>query len=290
MPQCSECGESTSMPFSCKFCGESFCSQHRLPEKHDCEGLREYKDRSRQEGKVGYDVMQEDVDETAVPVGPVESSAGWTDRVTRYLPDSVTFTVLGIMAVVFVLQYTVKGFFGAFALEPGLALQEPWRLFTSIFMHAGLTHLLVNAIVLWSFGRQLENLLGSRRFLEVLLVAALASSVGFALSGQLFGIGPAVGISGGLYGLVTLLAVVRPEVRVLAFFVIPLRIRHAVGFFAVMDTVNFVAHAMDIMLPVIGGFASAGHLSGLLVGLVYGYRWKEQYRARRSTSLWRMAR
>ncbi|MFB6265687.1 MAG: rhomboid family intramembrane serine protease [Candidatus Nanohaloarchaea archaeon] len=289
MPECSECGETVSMPFRCKFCEESFCSKHRLPENHECEGLRDYKDEQRGEGKIGYEVMKDEKEERTETVGRErEEERAWKDRLDKFLPQSVTFTVLGVMAAVFVLEYTVPGFFQMFALAPGEVLQQPWTLFTSIFMHAGLAHLLINAIVLWSFGRHLENVLGSRRFLEVLLVSALASSVGFAISGQLFGIGPAVGISGGLYGLVTLLAVIRPEVKVLAFFVIPLEIRHAVAFFAIMDTVNVVAHSMEVMLPVIGGFASAGHLSGLLVGLIYGYRWKDRFRRRSRMSVWDM--
>jgi len=38
MAECSKCGEK-SMSFTCRYCGEKFCSKHRLPEKHDCEGL-----------------------------------------------------------------------------------------------------------------------------------------------------------------------------------------------------------------------------------------------------------
>ena len=37
---CSECGESITMPFKCKFCGELFCGEHRLPENHGCNGFR----------------------------------------------------------------------------------------------------------------------------------------------------------------------------------------------------------------------------------------------------------
>lgn len=37
---CSTCGESITLPFKCKFCGGLFCSEHRLPENHKCNGLR----------------------------------------------------------------------------------------------------------------------------------------------------------------------------------------------------------------------------------------------------------
>lgn len=38
MAECSECGKQT-MSFTCHYCGNKFCSEHRLPENHDCEGL-----------------------------------------------------------------------------------------------------------------------------------------------------------------------------------------------------------------------------------------------------------
>ena len=37
---CAICGEGTTLPFRCKFCGGLFCADHRLPENHNCSGLR----------------------------------------------------------------------------------------------------------------------------------------------------------------------------------------------------------------------------------------------------------
>ena len=36
---CYKCGQDTLMPFHCPYCGGQFCSQHRLPENHDCPGI-----------------------------------------------------------------------------------------------------------------------------------------------------------------------------------------------------------------------------------------------------------
>ncbi len=43
MARCHFCGKAESLPFTCKFCGEKFCSDHRLPENHQCPGLEEFK-------------------------------------------------------------------------------------------------------------------------------------------------------------------------------------------------------------------------------------------------------
>ena len=38
MVQCDHCGKEEYMPFRCKYCGGYFCSEHRLPEMHNCDG------------------------------------------------------------------------------------------------------------------------------------------------------------------------------------------------------------------------------------------------------------
>ncbi|MCX8193266.1 MAG: hypothetical protein N3G77_05600 [Nitrososphaeria archaeon] len=38
--KCSICGKEELLPFKCKYCGEYFCAEHRLPEKHNCLGAQ----------------------------------------------------------------------------------------------------------------------------------------------------------------------------------------------------------------------------------------------------------
>ena len=42
MVQCDYCGKEEYMPFRCKYCGGYFCSDHRLPEMHNCTGDYQY--------------------------------------------------------------------------------------------------------------------------------------------------------------------------------------------------------------------------------------------------------
>lgn len=37
--KCAVCGKEELLPFKCSYCGEYFCAEHRLPEKHSCPGL-----------------------------------------------------------------------------------------------------------------------------------------------------------------------------------------------------------------------------------------------------------
>lgn len=264
---------------------------------------------------MGYDAPKQQPKRSATPSPRQTSSAGmdlgavddWLDTVVDALPASATNTVLGTIFAAFILTYLLfdpRVAFGALALDPTKALFQPWRLVTSIFLHAGLAHLLVNSIVLFSFGSEAERMLGKKRFLTALFGAALASSIGYTLAAFVFqgipdlsqatiaaipgatpmtGFTPAVGISGGLYGLVVLLAVLRPRIQVLAFFIIPLKIRTAVTLFVAMDALNLLTHAVGLRLPIVGGFASAGHLSGAIVGYYLGKKLKDRYAQRRRT-------
>jgi len=56
---CSICGVSDGFPYTCKFCSSDFCSVHRLPENHDCEGLRKWKE-EKSESKLVYPPFQKE--------------------------------------------------------------------------------------------------------------------------------------------------------------------------------------------------------------------------------------
>ena len=46
MGQCQLCKKKVEMPFTCSYCGQTFCSEHRLPENHQCPALPKFRDRS----------------------------------------------------------------------------------------------------------------------------------------------------------------------------------------------------------------------------------------------------
>jgi len=57
---------------------------------------------------------------------------------------------------------------------------EWWRMFTCMFLHIGVLHLLFNMIALWNVGGFMERLLGSTGFLVLYLLAGLLGSVASA--------------------------------------------------------------------------------------------------------------
>ena len=79
---------------------------------------------------------------------------------------------------------------------------QPWRLVTSLFVHGGLTHLLLNMASLWLLGVLLEVRTGGGRLLAVYLASGVAGSVAtlWYHSGGINSTG-ASGAIFGLYGL-----------------------------------------------------------------------------------------
>ncbi len=76
---------------------------------------------------------------------------------------------------------------------------EPWRLVTSMFLHAGWLHLAVNLYTLFVLGRFVEQLFGSRRFWVLYLVAGVIGSAASAYLGGDQRL--SVGASGAIFGL-----------------------------------------------------------------------------------------
>ncbi|WP_354004687.1 rhomboid family intramembrane serine protease [Ruania suaedae] len=118
-------------------------------------------------------------------------------------------TLIGLCVLAFLASYLVPGLRSDFWLVPAFASEEPWRLITSAFLHAGWLHLLFNMYALWIVGPFLEQMLGRWRFAALYLVSALGGSVAVVLltSPENAGI-PTVGASGAVFGLFAAIAVV----------------------------------------------------------------------------------
>ena len=51
MVKCDHCGKDEALPFSCSYCGGSFCSDHRLPPSHNCINLEKWHKRATASGR-----------------------------------------------------------------------------------------------------------------------------------------------------------------------------------------------------------------------------------------------
>jgi membrane associated rhomboid family serine protease len=87
-----------------------------------------------------------------------------------------------------------KGYLRVYEVANG----EWWRLVTNAFLHGSPIHLIFNMLMLWWFGRLLEGLLGTARFLAVYFIAVLAGSAGALL---LAPTSATIGASGAVFGI-----------------------------------------------------------------------------------------
>ena len=97
----------------------------------------------------------------------------------------------------------LQSLFYSFYLEPQfieIKQGQLWRLITPMFIHFGLLHLLMNAVMLWIFGRMMEIIHGPVSYLSIIIIIAIISNTAqYLVTGPLFG-----GLSGVLYGLLGL--------------------------------------------------------------------------------------
>lgn len=165
-----------------------------------------------------------------------------------------------------------------------LAAGHVWVLITAVFSHNLLIHLLINMIVLLSFGAPLERAMGPTRFLVFFLVAGMVGSFAHAAASA-FLIGkpgqPALGASSAIAGVLLLFSLAFPKAKVLLFFIIPLPAIVAALAFVAIDLWGLIAQIEGDGLPIGHG----AHLGGALVGTVYFLMRGRELREQASRSL-----
>ena len=143
-----------------------------------------------------------------------------------------------------------------------------WQLVTYQFMHAGWLHIFLNSWVIYFFGRELEDVLGGKKFLALMFSSGIVGGVFQVLVAavwpQYFG-GSVVGASACGFGLVAAFAMMFPEreLTLLLLFVIPvtLRARTLLIGSAVIALAGF--SFPKIIMPHV---AHAAHLGGMAMG------------------------
>jgi len=176
--------------------------------------------------------------------------------------------------VVFALQEINRAYID-FPMERYLALSHGglrhgylWQLITFQFLHDGLWHLAGNLIGIYFFGRFVEDRLGRTRFLQVYFLSGACGGLLQALLGwpfpHHFGMW-VVGASAGVFGLITVFALLDPEGVILLFFFLPMRAKY----FAVIAAAITLFY---VLVPAETHIAHAAHLGGMLTGLAF-VRW-----------------
>jgi membrane associated rhomboid family serine protease len=168
------------------------------------------------EAPVGYQCV--DCIAQAARSRPRVKTTSWPGQAS---PPVVVPGLIAINIVIFGITVAQAGSLGQnadarlfqqWALQPrAVANGAWWQLLTAGFLHIGPVHLVLNMIALWVIGRDLEQVLGSLRFLTIYLVSLLGGSLAVLLLENPFS--QTAGASGAVFGLMGGLVVVLLRTR-----------------------------------------------------------------------------
>jgi membrane associated rhomboid family serine protease len=149
----------------------------------------------------------------------------------------------------------------------------PWQLVTYGFLHGGTMHLIFNMFMLWMFGRELELIMGSRRFLTYYMTCVIGAGViqliVTALQGSPY---PVVGASGGVFGLLLAFGMTFPNRMIMLLFPpIPMKAKYMVVLFGILELYLGLSGSAP-------GIANFAHLGGMLFGYLLLRHWSKARR------------
>ncbi len=149
----------------------------------------------------------------------------------------------------------------------GMASGMFWQVVTYSFLHGGFWHLLGNMLGLYFFGTEIEQRLGSQRFLLLYLGCGALGGLGWLLLSAGAG-AVCIGASASVFGVLGTFAALYPrrQITLLVFFVLPVTLS--------ARTLILIAGVVSLLLlrTDAGGIAHAAHLAGGAAGYLYGLR------------------
>jgi membrane associated rhomboid family serine protease len=180
-----------------------------------------------------------------------------------------------------------------FGLVPSAAVfgLRIWQPVTYLFLHADIWHILINMLMLWMFGRNLEEVWGKKRFLNYFFICGIGAGLITLVVkyiplfwGNRPSDIPTIGASGAIFGVLIANAILFPDRQIWIFplpIMIPMR-----PFVLVMCAIEFFS-TLGASRDNVAHFC---HLGGMLVGWLYLRRGSFLFRVRNEMSDWRYQR
>ena len=210
-----------------------------------------------------------------------------------YRPQLFTDAIKILVSVnfgIYILQ-SVSGkedvFFRLFGLVPSTFISDLmlWQPFTYMFFHApfyssvGISHILLNMLGLWVFGRELEQAWGKTKFLRYYFITGIGSGL-ITYFFQMGSDNPVIGASGAVYGILLAYGISYPNRMLYIWGLIPVRsmwlviIMGSIAFFGLLGNADGISHVT--------------HISGMLIGYVLlkkKWRWRDIWFAIRKKTI-----
>jgi membrane associated rhomboid family serine protease len=197
---------------------------------------------------------------------PLGTSVG----VQRFPLVTVCLVLLNIL--VYVLQATsgdTQSVFMTFGLVPARIAEgkNVWGMFTHMFLHGGILHLLGNMFFMWIFARAVEDTFGRWKFMGTYLLLGLIAGLVFFLF-HLGGKIPAVGASGAISGIMGAFLVLYPSSTIPTFVI--QTVLHVPTWLYLGVWIGFQLLAFLIVSSggACSGVALSAHIGGFFAGVI----------------------
>ena len=205
------------------------------------------------------------------------------DEIRAHHFPFVNYSLIALNIIVFILELmagpNLETALSEIALIPanvtaGFDLGDMKAIFTSMFLHAGLSHLLGNMLYLWIFGDNVEDRLGHFWYLVFYLAGGIVAAFAHvALNPN--SVIPTVGASGAIAAVLGAYLILFPQVKVLTFVPIGFFLRLTLlpaslllGFWFVLQLFNGL---LTLGLADMGGTAFWAHIGGFVFGVLIGW-------------------
>lgn len=146
-------------------------------------------------------------------------------------------------------------------------------IFSSMFLHANLVHLISNMWMLWIFGDNVEDCMGHGRYILFFLLCGVASVFAQGISNPQSTI-PMIGASGAISGVLGAYFLSYPHARILTlvpiiilFYIIELPAYFFLGFWFFIQFLQGSIYSLNSNEMVGGGVAWWAHVGGFVAGV-----------------------
>jgi membrane associated rhomboid family serine protease len=141
----------------------------------------------------------------------------------------------------------------------------------SMFMHGSWTHILGNMLFFWVFGNNIEDSMGSVRFVFFYLICGLVAATGHILVQPASPI-PTVGASGAISGIMGAYLILYPQIRVKMFFppffIFRVRAWLVLIWWFFWQVIEGLPELGQLRPDISSGVAVWAHVGGFIAGLV----------------------
>ena len=199
-----------------------------------------------------------------------------TERV--YSKAVATGILIALNVLIFLYQATLDEsaltrFVETWGIVPDAISGHLYALLTSMFLHGGWLHLLGNMLFLWVFGRNVEDLIGSGRFVGFYLCCGLVAGVVQVIANPYSRV-PTIGASGAIAGVMGAYLIKFPRARIVTLipifiFITTMEIPAAfllLWWFVIQFVSGFGALAQTDYTG--GGVAWFAHVGGFIAGML----------------------